>query len=104
MQAASLPAELPEKPYITQLKGYRKKIKKNKCSIIVKCEGNDSKREYSKHGFYLCIEGILATTQRGRMGREMGGRFKRKGIYVYLRLTHVEIWQKQNFVKQLSFN
>ena len=25
------------------------------------------------------------------MGREMGGRFKRAGIYVYLWLTHVEI-------------
>ena len=29
--------------------------------------------------------------QRGGMGREMGGRFKRKGIYVYLWLIHVEI-------------
>ena len=28
------------------------------------------------------------------MGREMGGRFKRKGIYVYLWLIHVEVWQK----------
>ena len=32
--------------------------------------------------------------QRGRMGREMGGRFKREGIYVYLWLIHVEVWQK----------
>ena len=29
--------------------------------------------------------------QRGGMGREMGGRFKRKGIYVYLWLIHVEV-------------
>ena len=33
----------------------------------------------------LCI--IL----EGWMGREMGGRFKREGIYVYLRLIHVEV-------------
>ena len=34
------------------------------------------------------------STQRGGMGREMGGRFKRKGIYVYLWLIHVEVGQK----------
>ena len=28
------------------------------------------------------------------MGREMGGRFKREGTYVYLWLIHVEVWQK----------
>ena len=28
------------------------------------------------------------------MGREMGGRFRREGIYVYLWLIHVEVWQK----------
>ena len=28
------------------------------------------------------------------MGREMGGRFKREGIYVHLWLIHVEVWQK----------
>jgi len=28
------------------------------------------------------------------MGREMGGSFKKKGIYVYLWLIHVEVWQK----------
>ena len=27
-------------------------------------------------------------------GREMGGRFKQEGIYVYLRLFHVEGWEK----------
>ena len=31
------------------------------------------------------------STQRGGMGREMGGRFKREGIYLYLWLTHVEV-------------
>ena len=28
------------------------------------------------------------------MGREMGGKFKREGTYVYLWLIHVDIWQK----------
>ena len=28
------------------------------------------------------------------MGREMGGRFKREGIYVYLSLIHVDVSQK----------
>jgi len=28
------------------------------------------------------------------MRRDMGGRFKREGIYVYLYLIHVDIWQK----------
>ena len=38
------------------------------------------------------------------MGQEMGGRFKREGIYVYLWLIHVEFDRKQqNSVKQLSF-
>ena len=39
------------------------------------------------------------------MGREMGERFKKEGIYVYLWLIHVVVLQKQkNSVKQLSFN
>ena len=39
------------------------------------------------------------------MEREMGGRFKRKEISVYLRLIHVEVYRKQqNSVKQLYFN
>jgi len=28
------------------------------------------------------------------MGREVEGRFKREGIYVYLWLIHVDVWQK----------
>jgi len=28
------------------------------------------------------------------MQREIGGSFKREGIYVYLWLIHVEVWQK----------
>ena len=31
------------------------------------------------------------STQRGGVGREMGGRFKREGRYVYLWLIHVEV-------------
>ena len=31
------------------------------------------------------------STKRGGMGREMGGRFKREGMYVYLWLIHVEV-------------
>ena len=34
------------------------------------------------------------TTERGGMGWEVGGRFKRKGTYVYLWLIHVAVWQK----------
>ena len=32
-----------------------------------------------------------ALYHRGGMGREMGGRFKREGMYVYLWLIHVEV-------------
>jgi len=31
------------------------------------------------------------STYRAGMGREMGGSFKRKGVYVYLWLIHVEV-------------
>ena len=31
------------------------------------------------------------STQRSEIGREMGGRFKREGIYVYLWLIHIEV-------------
>ena len=39
------------------------------------------------------------------MEREVGGKFKREGTYVYLWLIQVEVWQKkqQNSVKQLCF-
>ena len=35
------------------------------------------------------------STQRGVMGRKMGGRFSQEGIYVYLCLIHVEVSQKR---------
>ena len=44
------------------------------------------------------------STQRGGMGREMGRRFKRDGIYVYLWLMLRFDRKQQNSVKQLSFN
>ena len=28
------------------------------------------------------------------MGRNVGGRFKREGIYVYLQFIHADAWQK----------
>ena len=28
------------------------------------------------------------------MGREVGRRLEREGIYVYLRLIHTDVWQK----------
>ena len=40
----------------------------------------------------LCID--LEGWEGGDGREEMGGRFKRKGTYVYLWLIHVEIWQK----------
>ena len=44
------------------------------------------------------MQGVLirgsVTTYRGRMGWEVGGRFKREGTYIYLWLIHVEVWQK----------
>ena len=32
-----------------------------------------------------------ASTERGGMGQEMGGRFKREGVYAHLWLIHVEV-------------
>ena len=43
-------------------------------------------RERSPHGGLSVLE-----ISEGRMGRDMEGRFKREGIYVYLRLIHVEV-------------
>ena len=37
------------------------------------------------------LKQAFCSTQRGRMGRKMGGRFKREGIYLYLWLIHVEV-------------
>ena len=45
---------------------------------------------------------ICCMTQRNELGlcnhlegwKQVGGRFKREGTYVYLWLIHVDIWQK----------
>ena len=38
------------------------------------------------------------------MSRKVEGRFKRRGIYVYLWLIHVDIWQKPTqFCKAIIF-
>ena len=52
----------------------------------------DSQREFAV--WIRKLKQGLISTQRGGVGREMGGRFKREGIYVYLWLNHVEIWRK----------
>ena len=42
------------------------------------------------------------STQMGVMGREMGGRFKRDGTYVYLWLIHAEVgWKTAKFYKAI---
>ena len=61
--------------------------KSNMETYITICK-TDSQREFAvrlrklKQGVYINLE--------GGMGREMGGRFKREGIYVHLWLIHVE--------------
>ena len=48
----------------------------------------------SQWDFAVCLRKLrqgLCISLEGWMGREMGGRFKREGIYVYLWLIRVEI-------------
>ena len=43
------------------------------------------------------------TTSRDGMGQEMGGGFRKEGIYACLWLIHVDVWQKPTqCMKQLS--
>ena len=42
----------------------------------------------------LKLKHPLGTTSTGGMEREVGGKFKREGTYVYLWLIHVDVWQK----------
>ena len=45
------------------------------------------------------------TIQRNGMGWDVGGRFKKKGSYIYLCLNHADVWQKQHtIIKQLPFS
>ena len=49
----------------------------------------DSQREFA-----VCLRELkqgLCINYRGGMGKEMGGRFKREGTYVHLRLIHVDV-------------
>ena len=41
--------------------------------------------------------------QSSGMGKQMAERFKREGIYVYLRLIHVDSWQKNNKILQSNY-
>ena len=62
--------------------------KSNMATYITVCK-IDSQREFAvwlrklKQGLCINLEGCN--------GREMGGRFKREGMYVYLWLIHVEV-------------
>ena len=50
---------------------------------------------YGQQEFAVCLRKLkrgCVSTQRGALGREMGGKFKMEGIYVlYLWLIHVEV-------------
>ena len=46
----------------------------------------------------------LCDNLEGGMGREMEGRFRREGTWVYLWLILIMFDRKQNSVKQLSFH
>ena len=50
----------------------------------------DSQREFTVWLRKL-KQGLCINLGGRRMGRQMGGRFKREGIYVYLWLIHVEV-------------
>ena len=67
--------------------------KSNMETYIAMCK-LDSQWEFGVWIRYL-NQGLCINLESG-MGREMGGRFKREGIYVYLWLIHVEVWQKNN--------
>ena len=49
----------------------------------------------SQWEFAVCLrklkQGLCINLYRGGMGREMGGRFRREGIYVNLWLIHVGV-------------
>ena len=48
----------------------------------------------SQRGFVVCPRKLKqgsVSTRRGGMGRELGGRFKREGVYVCLWLIHAEV-------------
>jgi len=51
----------------------------------------------SQWEFAVCLRELkqgLCNHLGGGMGRDLGGRFKNGGTYVYLWLIHVDVWQK----------
>ena len=49
-------------------------------------------------------KGSVGKLNKGGIGQEMGERFKREGISVFLWLIHVEVWQKTTkFCKAIIF-
>ena len=65
--------------------------KSNMETYITVCK-IDSQREFAV--WLRNSNGGCVSTKKGGMGQEMGGSFKREGIYVYLWLIHVEVGQK----------
>ena len=62
--------------------------KSNMETYIIVCK-IDSQPEFA-----VCLRKLnrgSVSTWRGGVGREMGGSFKRKGMYVYLWLIHVDV-------------
>ena len=43
----------------------------------------------------------LCENLEGRDGREVGGRFRREGTWVYLWLILIDVWQKTKFFKAI---
>ena len=62
--------------------------KSNKETYITVCK-IDSQRESAV--WLRKLKPGLCITLEGAVGREMGGRFKREGTYLYLWLIHVEV-------------
>ena len=62
--------------------------KSNMETYITICK-KDSKWEFA--AWLRNSNGGSVSTWRGGMGRQMGGKFKREGIYVYLWLTKIEV-------------
>ena len=69
--------------------------------------------EWIDGGNLMCDSGSSSqcsvTTERGGGRWEVGGRFKKEGMYVYLWLMHVNVWQKparycKAFILQLERN
>ena len=69
-------------------------------TYIIECKIDSGNLLYDSGNSNLGSVTIL----RGGMRREVGGRFKREGTYVYLRLIHVDVWRKATQYYKASFN